>query len=165
MTDSVNYDLKISHFPNGHTKLTTPLYWGVYDEDGKIINAGVSGDENFQVPLPSRIVVEGRPKRKVEKEVIKSILRDQSSDSDTRSDDERYRIDIIDSDGPISLDHGELFEKLKDVLRQNAPEDGHYALNLQFFPDDDENKEHEIIEPSDIELATILAFFNFFNKN
>jgi len=156
MIKTLNYTLEIHHLPNGQTMLTTPVYQAVYNEKGELVDAGVKGHSDFAIPLPSHIQVEGRPKKSVGKEGIKSILRDTESQKPVNA---RVTVDIVDSEKPISEDHDLLFSRLKDVLHEYAPEDGQYMLNLKFIPDDD--KEHELVEPSDAELATLLALVNY----
>lgn len=206
MTETLNYDLNINHLENGHTKLTTPLYWAEYDEDGKIINAGVNGHTEFPIPLPVCISVQGRPKRKVGKDGIKSILRDGNPDK------ERISVQFVETEGKMSEEHHELFDRLREVLDNHAPEEGRYLLNLRFFPhsectgeqshqdkidelmkngfrevspsergyflndgfypfDKEPKSQHqasvesELIEPSDSELAMLLAILNHYTQN
>jgi len=207
MPETLNYDLNINHLDNGHTKLTTPLYWAIYDEKGEIINAGVNGHTEFPIPLPVRISITGRPKRKVGKDGIKSILRGD------RLDNEKMAFQLVETEGNMSEDHQELFERLRAVLNEYAPEEGHYFLNLKFAPFDDDEPvktnpdkavdellkegfrkvepkdrsyfldmgfypfekegdkksgnriESELIEPSDQELAAMLAFLNHFTQH
>lgn len=206
MPETLNYDLNINHLENGHTKLTTPLYWAVYDEKGEIINAGVNGHTEFPIPLPVRISVVGRPKRKVGKDGIKSILRGE------RLENEKMALQLVETDGEMTEEHQELFERLRAVLNEHAPEEGHYFLNLKFAPFEDDSQaakdpeshikelfkkgfrevkpeerayfldmgfypfdkendkasnriESELIEPSDHELAALLAFLNHFTQH
>lgn len=156
MPDTLKYDLEIEFSPDGYTRLNTPLHWAVYNENGEITDAGINGFTEFPIPLPARINVKGRQKKTVGKDGLKSIL---------RTNHERFHVEMFDADGPISDEHNELFNKLKDVLTEMAPKDGHYFLNLRYVPHDEDEKENELTEPMDIDLATFIVFLDYLANN
>ncbi|PIF22203.1 MULTISPECIES: hypothetical protein [Pantoea] len=159
MSDTLKYDLVIHHLENGNTKLNTPLHWSEYDSKGEIINAGVNGYTEFPIPLPSRIMVKGNPKRSVGKVGIKSILR---SDCDER---EMVMFETLDTNKPLSPEHEELFDRLKAVMNDFAPDDGQFILNLHFLPDDPTDETECVdTDEGEQELAALLALLHFMTK-
>jgi len=157
MPNTLKYDLQIEFMETGQTKLTTPLFSVLYDESGDIVHANILGGTDLEIPLPVKIDVLGRPKSKVGSAGVKSILRNEPSHTT-----KRVEIDFIDLKSPLNAGHEDLFQRLKDVLHEYAPENGQYAMHLQFIPEDAfDLKENEIIEPSDPELAHFIAMLNY----
>jgi len=168
MTDTLKYDLTIQHLENGYTQLKTPLHWSLYDENGEIINAGVNGHSEFPIPLPVRIKIEGSQRQTVGKAGIKSILRAGERDQDNA---EFVEIETQTENGGFNDQHEILFWKLKDVMRNFAPNDGRYSLSLKYWPNEEgeagetPDKESELVEPNDVQIASLIALLNIMSRN
>lgn len=163
MTQDVKYGLTIRHLTDGFTKLESLTRWAVYDAEGKIADSGIISRSEEDLPLPVQIAVFGVPTRtKMTQEQFENIKQEFQDTSESASNEF-----IKTKDGKeISSEHRVLFEKLKACLKENAPKDGHYALDLRYYRDEEqaaaaseaEASEHEIVDPDDIQLAMILAF-------
>jgi len=154
MIQSLKNDLVIRHLSDGTTKLSNANCWATYNYKGERTDSGIIDEDDHYVPMPEMIAVFHAPRPL--KANVKDVLREGIVG--------RFTHEVIDSDSPISTDHEDLFQKLKECLEENAPQVGSYSLHLKFNPDE-ESPDDELQEPGDIELATFLAFLSAFGNH